>query len=347
MTPSRRLREECTHLAQWWLHEMREVAADLEQRWAPGKAQRTTLYLTPLLGRIEQRWRDGRVQSTEFAPAAAGIPVASDTSIHVVLPESDVLIRRIRLPAAAERNIAAVIELQLARELPVARDQVHVDWRIEARSPDGSKIDVAIAMVRSSEIARIMDATSEWKLRVLSISVAIEADRTAFNFAPRRSARAIGQLTTIDRRLMVSAAVLTILHVALVGAQWFTERSIVGKALAAANIPAQRVEHMQAQLAEQRKPLAVLSALMQSPSSAAVLTDLTATIPTDTWLPQLEIQIRDNDATLTLTAITPTATLLMDRLESAPRVAEIKLRSSSPAGLAERDRIELSARWTP
>lgn len=346
-----RLRDESELLAHWWLHEIREIAADLEQRWAPGKPQRTTLYLTPTLGRVEQRWRDSHVQSTEFSRTAgreAWVSTCPDgTPVHVVLPESEVLIRKIRLPAAAERTIAAVIELQLARDLPVARDQVQVDWRVEARSPDRSKIDVAIALVRRTEIASILDATSEWKLRVLSISVAIETDQSAFNFAPRRTARMTGRLTTIERRLMMSAAALMVLYVALVGVQWLNERSVVGEALAAANIPAQRVEHMRAQLAERSKPIAALSTLMQSPSSATVLSDLTATIPTDTWLPQLAIQILDNSATLTFTAITPAATQLMDGLERAAHIADVTLRSSSNTGLAERDRVELSARWTP
>jgi len=354
---ARLIREECAALAGWWLHEMREMIADLEQHWAPGKPYRTTIYLMPTLGKVERRWRNGTIQSAEFQHSANGDfsaesrdlltqSAADGTPVHVVLPQSDILIRHLRLPTGAERSLASVIELQLERELPLARDQVQVDWRIEARHPNGTKIDVSIAAIRRGDIERLLDALSQWKLRVLSIAVDLGAQRTAFNFAPRRISRPSGQLARIDRWLTASAVALIAIFVAVVGAQWLRERFVVGAALAAADMPAQRVEHLRAELAKRSKPMSELLRLMQSPSSAEVLADLTSAVPGDSWLSQLEIHVLDDDPILKFTAITPAAALLVDRLESAPHIERVELQSSSTAGLAtERDRVELSAHW--
>lgn len=356
---ARPVREECVTLAHWWLHEMRETAADLAQRWAPGRPHRTTIYLTSTTGRVEQQWRDGRVRSTEFQRTQNGTPnplwrdllpddsAADDTPVHVVLPRSDILLRRVRLPAGAESSLAAVVELHLERELPVARDQVHVDWRIEARIPDGAKIDVTIAVIKRSDIERLLDAMSHWKLRVLSIGVAMDADRTAFNLAPRRRIlRPTGRLASIDRWLTISAAALIVIYAGLVGAQWMRERFVVDASLAMTNVPAQRVERMRAQLKMRSEPLSTLLRLMQLPSSAEILADLTATMPNDSWLPQLEIHVLDDSASLKLTAITPAAALLVDRLERSPHIDSVELQSSTAAGLVQQDRVELSAHWT-
>jgi Type IV pilus assembly protein PilM len=354
---ARRIHEEYAALADWWLHEVCEAVADLQQRRSPGKPHRTTIYLAPTLSKVEQRWRDGTVRSAEFHSTESGESsaewreilaqsAADGAPVHVVLSQSGILLRRMRLPAGAEKNLASVIELQLERELPVPRDQVQVDWCIEARNPEQTKLYVLVAAIRRSDIVRLLESVNQWKLRVLSLSVDMGAQRTAFNFAPRRVARVSRRLTRIDRWLMASAAALVVTWAIVVGTQWLRERFVVDAAFKAATVPAQRVEHLRTQLAKRSGPMLELLRLTELPSSAEMLADLTAAIPSDSWLPQLVIQLNDSDSVIKLTAITPAAVSLVERLESAPHIERVELQSSSAAGLAaERDRVELSAQW--
>jgi hypothetical protein len=353
-----RVREEYTSLSSWWLHEMREAFADLKQRLAPGRPHRTTISLSRTAGTVVQQWRNGTIKSAEFQRTQTGDlpadrsefwPAATTdaATAHVVLPKSAILMRRIWLPANAEHNLTPLVELQLERELPIPRDQVHVDWRIEARNRDRTKIEVVIGIVWRSEIERLVSAMSQWKLRVASIAVDQDGDAPSFNFAPRRTRRSTSRLARVDRLLVISAAIFWLAYAGVIGAQWMRERIVVTEALAEMTAPTLRVEHMRAELDQRRRPMLTLLQLMAAPSSAEVLADLTAAVPRDSWLQQLEIRsLDDNSSLIKLTAITPTATQLVNQLEQSPRFENVALQSAGTMGLGmARDRAELSARW--
>jgi len=352
-----RMRAEYTALAGWWLHEMREVGADLSQRLAPSRPHRTTLSLTRTSGTVLQEWRNGTAKSLEFQRTASGDlpqerndfwPDAVDgTAMRVVLPKSSLLVRRAWIPAGAERNLGPVVELQLERELPIPRDQVQVDWRIETHNADRTKIEVAIAAVWRSEIERLHDALSRWKLRAISIAVDLGSERAAFNFSPRRAYRSSARLASVDRWLLLSAVFLVFAYTVVSGAQWLHERIIVTEALSKTSAPALRVESMRADLEKRGEPVATLQPLMAAASSAEVLSVLTAVVPRDTWLQQLDIRtLTEGSYSIKFIAITPSATALVARLEQSQQFKSVELQSSGAWGVATgRDRAEVSMRW--
>jgi len=265
--------------------------------------------------------------------------------VHVVLPLSAALIRRVWLPAGAERNLAPVIQLQLERELPMARDQVMADWRVVARNHDRTKIEVAIAILWRNELERLVNALHAWKLRIASIGVAMDG-ATAFNFSPRRARHAAGGLTRFDRILAIGAAVAMAAYICTIGAQWMYERRVIGEAIAKANEPALRVERMQSQLVRLSRPMTTLAQFMASASSAEVLTDLTSAIPRESWVQQLELRSIETDACLLkVVAITPAATLLVGHLSRLPRFQSVELQSASPAQVMGPDRAEIQMTW--
>jgi hypothetical protein len=353
-----RLRVEYTALMSWWLHEIREIIADLEQRLAPGKPHRTTIFLSRTAGSVIQQWRNGTVKSSEFQRTRSGDfpgdrsefwPTAKHdaTTVHVVLPGSAMLVRRIWLPASAAQNLQAVVELQLERELPVPRERVQADWRIEARNRDGTKIEVAIGVVWRSEIERVLTAIGQWKFRVATISVDLGDHVTVFNFATRRNRGSVGTLTRVDRVLMMSSAIFLLAYIGVSGAQWLHERIVVQRALSNMTSRAAKIERTRAQLNERRKPMLALLGLMATPSSAEVLADLTNAVPRDSWLQQLDIRsFEDGSSQINLTASTPAATQLVSQLQQSPHLEKVELQSAATLGLGTtRDSAELSAMW--
>jgi general secretion pathway protein L len=350
-------KEECKSLAAWWMNEMREAFMDLEHRVVPGRPQQTTIVLSTASGTVTQRWRDGSTKSSEFQRTVTGdlpaersecwpTPATDTTTVDVVLPPSAVLLRRIWLPAAAEKNLAPIAELQLERELPVPRDQIQVDWHIGARSHDGNRVEVMFAVAWRQEIERLVTALQRWNVRIASIAVDLGEGKRAFNFSPRFSRRSTGRLTRIDRLLLMSAMLLTFTYGLVVGAQWLHERVLVDKVLAGSREPAARVEHMLSTLATRRVPVDSLNRLIAAPSSGELIAELSASVPPDTWLQQLEIRAVDEQRwTIKIAAITPATPALLDHLAHSPRFANVELQSSNASEAAGRERAELSASW--
>jgi hypothetical protein len=337
-------RTELAALARWWLSIVREAANDLLRHWAPNQAWRTTLRLGAAgTGQILQEIRNGKLTSVEFQVQPA-LPARS--SVHVLLPQSMILLNRIWLPAAAQSSLERIIELRLERELPLPRAQVQVGWHVEAHSADGKRIRVAIAAIRNSELARVREALRRWQLRALSIRVEMEASRAAFSFAAYDTP-SLQHASHVDRWLAASAVVMLLASMGVTIGQWLHERVVVERAIAALRAPAERIAMTRAELTRRRAPLLALQPLQRAASVAEVLATLTPTIASDSWLPQLEIRSNPGNTSLQLTVMTPSAAALLDRLENSPYFERVELRTSSNTGDPfHRDRAELTARWS-
>lgn len=348
--------DECAALAQWWLHEIQHLLADIQQHLAPGRPHRTTISLSLTHGTVMQDWRDGTVRSAEFARTASGdlpatpsefwpTPWIDGATVHVVLPAEDALIHRLWLPASAERNLPRVIELQLERELPLPCDQVRIEWQIAARNHDRTRVEVLIAVLRRHELERLLDTLRQWKVRIGTVGVSV-GGATACTFSPNEARRSTATLTRLDRRLAIGAGISLLVYLGVTAGQWMHERKVVAAAIAKANEPAVRVEGMRSRLASLQVPMTKLLELMQFTSNAEVLIDLTAAIPRDTWVQQLQIRSIDGNARLiNMVAITPVATLLADHLSHTPHFSSVELQSAGLAQTIGSDLAEIQSQW--
>lgn len=119
-----------------------------------------------------------REQLEQMAPAALS------NSVDVVVPKTDVLIRRISLPAAASKRLKSVVRLQLDRLSPFRGDDVQFDTRIcevsEAFSNGSNDIIIDVAIVPKSKLHAV-----EQKIREVGLVPRLfrVADST-FAFAP-------------------------------------------------------------------------------------------------------------------------------------------------------------------
>lgn len=348
--------EECTALAGWWLHEMQQMLADIQQYLAPGRPHRTTIFLSSTGGTVVQEWRDGTARSAEFARTASGdLPAAprefwptpwiDGATVHLVLPAASVLIHRVWLPSSAVRNLTPVIQLQLERELPLPCDQVRIDWQIGAHNHDRTRIEVLIAVLRRHELERWIDTLRQWKVRIGSVGVTV-GGATACNFSPNDARRTAASMTRVDRRLIIGAGVSLLLFLGVTAGQWMQERKVVAAAIAKASEPAARVELMRSRLDTLQAPMTKLIELIQSTSSAQVLADLTAAIPRDTWVQQLDLRSTDRDACLiNMVVVTPAATLLADHLSHTPHFSSVELQSAGLAQTIGSDLAEIQTVW--
>lgn len=352
----RQLIAECRSLYDWWLQELREFQQLALARVAPDRASRAVIELRRDGGilKLTGRNRNQEVVDFPFSPAENAISpevvarLPRGASVHVCLHDSRVLVRDLSVPAAAERSIRRVIELQLERQLPCPVEQLYTDWRTEGRVPEESRLNVTIAAAKRVEVDAIRESLNAHGLRVTGIGLpATTSNSLRFDFLPRRGRASGGaRVTGVDRFLLASALVLCLSLATLIAGQAVYERHRLSAVADEERERAANAAEYQDQLTEIGEPFKALQTLAQHPSGAEIVLTLTDSVPADSWVYLLEASSAPDargGAVAKLSALTPTATSLADLLEKAPAFEEVRLVTATSAGIGTGlDRVELS-----
>lgn len=104
----------------------------------------------------------------------------------LVMPERQVLRRRINLPLAAEENLAQVLGFELDRQTPFKADQVWMDYRTLKRDTVSKQLLLEVLMVPKTLAEPLMAQFSSPDLRFAAADGQVgEAERAGFNLLPR------------------------------------------------------------------------------------------------------------------------------------------------------------------
>lgn len=104
----------------------------------------------------------------------------------LVMPERQVLRRRVNLPLAAEENLAQVLGFELDRQTPFKADQVWMDYRTLKRDTASKQLLLEVLMVPKTLAEPLMAQFSSPDLRFAAADGLVgEAERAGFNLLPR------------------------------------------------------------------------------------------------------------------------------------------------------------------
>ena len=334
------VRAEAVAFVSWWLHELRDCAEAMLARVAPGLARPVTV-----------NFKRGAAYVTAAATSEpqllAPIEGARNTRAVLVLDGSDALIHEIVLPAAVERDLERAIDLHLERELPVARDRVCVHSQVVRRDREHRRITVRLIVVHRERVERARDRVVECGLRPVRIGVAVSADEVAGNLLPRRARPDRLRVTPVDRRLALVAGALLLVAGVLITGQWIYERVQVGKELDRVEALAGNADGTARQVARQSTGGTALIGLMSKADALDVLTTLTTSVPTDSWAYEMDVApSQGGGMQVKLSAFAPAAAVLVDVLEKSPELEQVRLVSSTSAGVGTgKDRMRVTAQW--
>jgi Tfp pilus assembly protein PilN len=87
---------------------------------------------------------------------------------YVVLPRRSALISRLALPAAAKSDMAQVIEFELERLVPIAREEIYFDFLVRDL---GTKLDVQVVSVPRRVVGEVLGALEDAGVRARSVAV--------------------------------------------------------------------------------------------------------------------------------------------------------------------------------
>jgi general secretion pathway protein L len=280
------------------------------------------------------------------APEAIGAMLASvrsrDHRTVLRLPASQVLIRSVSFPAQVRDNLAQVVRYEIDRLSPFQADQVYFDFRLRSEPPGAGKVGVDLALCRR-------DDASGWLERVRGSGTPVDALSwegawPKANLLPvvERPGRR-GRLFNLS--ILLLGTILILGAVALVTPLWQKQRfraELLGQ-VQALKAKADRVFQTRDALERARKgSVAVLERKADQPLVIDLLRVLTAKLPDDTWVQNLDIR----DGQVQIRGESGQATALLGLLEKAPGISAVTF--SSPVvqvATTGRERFHISFKY--
>lgn len=262
------------------------------------------------------------------------------------LPRSRVLLRQLRLPAAAENNLPQVLGFEMDRQTPFKADQVFSDYRITARDPASKTISVELAVVprpamdadleRLESLEPALDGVDGWSDQAGSAPL-------GFNFLPR-DRRVKRHNTRLRINLALAAVAVLLLLVAM--NLWVANREHALAAMtddvAALQKEAKQVTVLRKGLAESVKAASYLGRKKSTaPSLVAMVQEVTHALPDDTWLMRLSV----NDGTkISLQGQSAHAAALIEKLSGASTLTSPSFQGViQPDSRTGKERFNISA----
>jgi general secretion pathway protein L len=283
-------------------------------------------------------------QRAEFAQACAGID-PDDRRLLLVVPASQVLYRRLVMPAAAAADPRRVVGYELDRQTPFKPEQVYYDVRVSADAAPPGQVALDLYAAPKAEIEPLLERFAAIGAHPDAVD-AQAADGTLAGIdllPPGRRPRRVDR----RRRTNLILGLACVLLAVLVLSQWLANRR------AALAEMQDEVQTMRARATQSEQLRAQLTGALaaskflvkrksENPSALEVLDDLTRRLPSTAWLDVLTL---DDAGGLDIKGEAAKAAALVDTLSSSKLLQEPKLQGViQPDPATGKERFELVAR---
>ncbi|MCP1484633.1 general secretion pathway protein L [Pseudomonas fluorescens] len=288
------------------------------RQWRASPAQRLWhLWLDELRGCLPAQARSWLVDETPvqswqwpLSPPLATCP--SDARKVLLLPVSAVMVQRLQMPLAV-RDLALVVGYELDKFTPFPRDQLYYVARQDGRNAGG--VQVTLVAIARERLDRILMECATLNLIPNSVDVRstdgipLGVNLLPEQLRPTRARSGRGR----QRKLAWLCGGLLITLMLL----WVHDRQQLLEEMHA-TVQSQRddvahIQQLRQQLANTRGAAQYLAQRKAAqPTMAALLSELTACLPKDTWIDQLEI---DDSAEVSFSGQSAKASALIAHLK--------------------------------
>ncbi|WP_248799994.1 PilN domain-containing protein [Pseudomonas sp. MWU13-2105] len=337
-----------------WPGPLRAATAQLEQYW---QASRLPAFLRwwrrELIGGLPRRWRE-RLESSQHEqllhwpedalPQSPGYTDPARRRI-LLMPCEQVLLSRVQLPLAAAAQAHAALAFEMDKYTPFKAAQVYFDTLCEPREDRTKPVfELTLVVALRERIDAILDEAARNGLRIDAID-ALDRNgaRLQVNLLP---AQRRPQERHPARRLRLGLALLGVGLLLVAMLLWLHNRQSALDAMTA-EVSALRSASQQIQgLRQQLNDTLDTGRYVQTQRALALprtelLRELSACIPADTWLEQLDI---DAQGTLTLSAQSSQAGELIGKMKACGHLRNLQFQGGIQADASTgQDRLNLTA----
>lgn len=291
----------------WW---GRELLACLPERWRKFIGERPDSLLLDLRSDEVVVWREGAAATREYGRIRRDLPADAqsaefarlrgaidDPGVRTVLciPANRVLTRTLSLPAAAEDNLRQVLSFEMDRQTPFKADQVYFDARVLGHDASGRNVQVELVLIPRAQLDQELGALHGAMAALDGVDCWQDqpgaARRRTNLLPPERRARHRDMRLPLNLGLAALAVILLIVNMD----ESLSNRAAAVEAMRAevdqAGVEAKRVAALRKTLADSIAGANFLTdRKRKEPLTVALINDLTARIPDDTYLERLQIE---------------------------------------------------------
>ncbi|CAI8834887.1 PilN domain-containing protein [Methylocaldum szegediense] len=244
------------------------------------------------------------------------MPELAEAKTILRLTTSQALRKTLKLPLAAEENLAQVVAFEMDRLTPFKSDQVYYAARLLERLPANRQIKVELVLTPRNKLDALLDELAVWGWRPDLVDVVGNAPLGAYDLLPETYRppknpwphRINLALTTVIVLLVVTLAVLPIWTNRSLALELEQEVRKVSKTAKEVEALRQQVEDLvhQTRFLQQKK--------RTEPAMVDILKELTDVMPDQTWLNGLQYR----DHRLVIQGQSPSASALIGLIEASP-----------------------------
>lgn len=215
----------------------------------------------------------------------------SEAPVYLLLDASEVLVREVKLPAAAEQNLAQVLTFEMDRQTPFKASAVYFDWQILERGGSGGQLRLKLFVVPRGEVDQGVQMLAGRGLPAAGVDIREDGQTLGLNLLPEDKRH---RVVNSEARLnwMLGGAAVVLLFVVMALSLGLREHQLneLEAAIAEVRGEAMEVDRIRKQI-EGASEAAGFLALRRSASPLAVelLADITRILPDDTYLDRLVI----------------------------------------------------------
>jgi general secretion pathway protein L len=288
---------------RWWIEELRQAMPSAWQQ----KIQHAMRRVTVVLG--DERLTVG-VDENRSLKKLEAFPVSQDASLQkeqldklllknelvdapqFLLVDLDfVLNKELKLPLAADSNLAQVLTFEMDRQTPFRASDVYFDWKVLERGGESGQLHLELFVAPKTSVDALVSTASNLGYRLTGVDV-VDGDRTlGVNLLPvaQRVKR-----SNPKTRLSLVLGGLSIALLALVMAQSLYLRghqvTELEEAITGVQGEARQVMQIKKQIADTSEAAGFLArSRAATPLAIEVLADVTRLLPDDTYLDRLVI----------------------------------------------------------
>jgi len=288
---------------RWWTEELRQAMPASWQQKLQHALRRATLVVrndSLSVGVDENRSLETLEVFSMAQDAALQKQQVEDLLLKNELQEAPrfllmelecVLNRELKLPLAAEANLAQVLSFEMDRQTPFRASDVYYDWKILGRNNETGQLRLEIFVIPRIEVDQAVSAVTDRGFSLSGVDI-IDGDKAlGLNLLPaERRFRSVNRKARMNLALGAACAVL----LAMVMAQsiYLREHQVaeLEDAIAEVQGEAREVMKIKKQIEESSEAAGFLaSRRSEVPLAIEVLADITRILPDDTYLDRLVI----------------------------------------------------------